>query len=152
MTTISQQPQSPVKTPTFHRDLRPVDQEHPHILTLRRLRAMAYRAAVARNTTIDMLEVLHNALQPNPPEVLSRLTEEAQARRKEAATALTEIERELAGHGLPTLEQQADPLALDDGEACPNEERDGQVVRDLATLSGLVEAQALVRARLAEIF
>jgi hypothetical protein len=39
-----------------------------------------------------------------------------------------------------------------DGEACPDDESHARIVRDLATLNGLVEAQELLRVRLADIF
>ena len=152
MLTSKQQPQPSVKPSTFRRDLRPVDQEDPRILTLRRLRAMSYRAAVARNTTVDICNVLQSADPPKLPEVLSRLHKEAQARLDEAKATLASIERELEAEGLPTLKDQADPLALDDGEACPDNENEAQIIRDLATLNGLAEAQALLRTRLTDIF
>ena len=152
MPTSKQHPQSPVKTPTFHRDLRPVDQEDPRILALRRLRAMAYRAAVARNTTRDILEVIQGADHPNLPNVLERLKNEAQARHQEAQATLESIEQELKEEGLPTLKEQADPLALDDGEACPDDEAHAHIIDGLATLNGLQEVQSLLRTRLADIF
>jgi hypothetical protein len=152
MTSSKQQPQVPVKLRTFRRDLRPVDQEDPRILALRRLRAMAYRAAVARNTTVDICDTLQSADPTRLPDVLSRLHKEAQARLDEAKTTLASIEHELEAEGLPTLKDQADPLALDEGEACPDPENEAQVIRDLATLNGLAQAQTLLRTRLTDIF